>query len=103
MIIGVDNLHRIKQINNITDTSLAVIELDETTEDYPFKGWSDIKILSYCYEKDVQGFSLYPYIDINVVEKLEDRNREISQLRLEQAKANAELFEMMLMMNGGAL
>ena len=31
-------------LEKYTDEKLTVIDLDETSEFYPFKGWSDIKI-----------------------------------------------------------
>lgn len=71
MIIGINDQHQIKQIREVTDETLTQIALDEEAESYPFKGFSDIRVLCYCYKKDEHGFSVYPYIDTNVIEKLE--------------------------------
>lgn len=77
MKIGINNLYQIKQLNEITDMSLAVIELEETSEKYPFNGWSDTKILCYCYKQDENGTSVYPYIDTNIIEKIDADNEKI--------------------------
>lgn len=76
MLIGVNKQYQIKQIRDITDTSLTVIELDETLETYPFKGWADAKILCYCYKKTGYAISVYPFINTNVIEKLEKQEKE---------------------------
>lgn len=72
MKLGLNEKHYIKQINNITDTSLKVIELKENpTEEeleFPFADrnhWTDELLLTYCYEellKDgvVVGTKIYP-------------------------------------------
>lgn len=71
MLIGVNKSNQIKQIKEITDVTLTIIELDETAETYPFKGWSDTKILCYCYKAGGNGMSIYPYVDTNIIDKLE--------------------------------
>lgn len=71
MKIGINTSYQIKQINKITDTSLIVFQLDETTEKYPFTGWSDAKILCYCYKLDEQGTSVYPYINTDKIDEIE--------------------------------
>ena len=65
MIIGINKLYQIKQVRDITDTLLTVVELDELSEDYPFKDCSDSKILCYCYKQTENGTSIYPYIPTN--------------------------------------
>lgn len=75
MKIGINSLYQIKQIREITDTALTVIELDELAETYPFEGYSDTKILCYCYKND-NGISAYPYIDTNLIERLEAGTQE---------------------------
>lgn len=77
MKIGINSAYKIKQIRDITDPTLTVIELDETTPEYPFKGWSDTRILCYCYKDIGQGIEIYPYIDTNVIEKLEVENEKL--------------------------
>ena len=72
MIIGINEKKQIKQVRQITDESLLVVELDETSEIYPFKGWSDEKILCYCYNDNGKSVSVYPYIDTNIIEKIDD-------------------------------
>lgn len=81
MIIGINDKNQIKQIRDITDASLTVVELDEAAESYPFRGWSDTKILCYCYRQDSNVISIYPYIDINIIEKIESDNAKIVQAR----------------------
>lgn len=81
MVIGINNRNEIKQVKNITDSSLTVIDLDETALDYPFNGWSETKILCYCYESSDKGVSIYPYIDSNIIEKIELSDKETSKNR----------------------
>ena len=81
MKIGINNLYQIKQIKDITDASLTVIEFDELAEFYPFKDWTDTKMLCYCYKDDGQSVSVYPYIDTNIIEKIEADNAKILQTR----------------------
>ena len=77
MKIGINNKYQIKQIGDITNEKLTVIELDETAENYPFKNWSKTKILCYCYKAENNCVSVYPYIDTNIVEKLETNAKEL--------------------------
>lgn len=93
MLIGINNIYQIKQIRDINDTSLTVIELDETDQLYPFKGWSDAKILCYCYKQTDNVVSIYPYIPTNIVEKIEADNMKI--LQQEVAGTNAMVLEFM--------
>lgn len=72
MKIGINEKYEIKQVRDITDLSLTQIELDETNPTYPFNGWTDEKILCYCYKTDGGSVSIYPYIDPKVIEKIDD-------------------------------
>lgn len=81
MLIGVNERYQIKQIREVTDSSLTVLELDENAENYPFAGWSDTKILCYCYKANEESIAVYPYIDTNIIEKIEADNNKILQAR----------------------
>jgi hypothetical protein len=81
MIIGVNEKYQIKQIREVTDPTLTIIELDENAENYPFTGWSDAKILCYYYKVDDESIAVYPYIDTNIIEKIEADNQKILQAR----------------------
>ena len=81
MKIGINSSYEIKEVNNITDTTLVVFEFDETSENYPFKEWSNTRILCYCYKQTEQGVSIYPYIDPKVIEKLEQQAEEQRKLQ----------------------
>ncbi len=72
MIIGINEKHQIKQLHNITDPLLTAIEIDEETN--PFKGWTDIKIMCYCYEKNDNSTAIYPYVDYNKILELEQES-----------------------------
>jgi hypothetical protein len=72
MVIGVNNLHQIKQIHQITSSDLKQIEIDESSPDYPFKNWTDERILCYCYKQAEQGISVYPYVDPNKISEFEN-------------------------------
>jgi len=96
MKIGINELYQIKQMREIIDTSLTVIELDELATSYPFKGWSDTKILCYCYKDTGEGLSIYPYIDTNIIEKIETDNEKIKQLN-EQLSNTQEAVDFLIM------
>lgn len=71
MIIGINERNEIKQLNNVTDTSLIKITLVETEEGYPFVGWSDTRILCSCYKKDEGGVAVYPYVNTDKIDEIE--------------------------------
>jgi len=71
MIIGINERNEIKQLNNVTDTSLIKIPLVETEEGYPFVGWSDTRILCSCYKKDEGGVTVYPYVNTDKIDEIE--------------------------------
>lgn len=81
MKIGINEYYQIKQIREITDTTLIIIDVDEDSFSYPFYGWSDNRILSYCYKKTKGGLSIYPYIDTNIIEKIEQQEGERLKLQ----------------------
>lgn len=81
MNIGINGNYQIKQIRDITDITLTIFELNEIDELYPFKNWSDAKILCYCYKVDDCGISVYPYIDTNIIEKIDEDNAKLLQHR----------------------
>ena len=81
MLIGVNSLHQIKEIHNINDVSLTTVELDENAPNFPFTNWRDTRILCYCYKQTDQGISIYPYIDTNIIEKLEQQEEERVKLQ----------------------
>lgn len=88
MLIGINEKHQIKQIRNITDNSLTVIELDETSENYPFKGWTDTRILSYCYKNDGNSTSIFPWVDTRAIDQYENEvlNLQAQVIELEFEK-----------------
>ena len=91
MRIGINSLYQIKQMREITDLSLTVIELDETAYEYPFKGYSDTKILCYCYKADETGLSVYPYIDTNLIEKFDGYAKTVESLAVAGQIATKDL------------
>jgi hypothetical protein len=64
MKIGINDKHFIKQVDNITDTSLKVIDLNE--EEFADKDfWTNELLLTYCYEEIIKdgvviGTKIYP-------------------------------------------
>lgn len=80
MLIGVNERHQIKQIRTITDESLTVMELNEDDELYLFKNWSDAKILSYCYKVEGNVVAIYPYINTDIIEKLETQEQKQNEI-----------------------
>lgn len=90
MKIGINSLHQIKQVREITDENLTVLELDESSESYPFKGWSDTRILCYCYKVSDGGVSVYPYIDTNIIERLEGAESQSEMLMIALAELDMQ-------------
>ena len=60
MKIGIDSNFKIKQLYDITDKTLKVIEVDR---DKVFYDMSDYMILNYCYEEKEVGYSVYPSVN----------------------------------------
>lgn len=90
MLIGIDKQHKIRQVNDITDSSLTVIELEGD-----FTGWGDVEMLSYCCKKSENSITMYPYIDTDIIEKLvqeeDKRNNFVSFLTYELIQKQLEL------------
>lgn len=88
MLIGINQNYQIKQIREITDVSLTIIELDETSIFYPFRLWLDIKILCYCYKESEQGISIYPYVNTDKIQEFESEvlNLQAQVIELEFEK-----------------
>lgn len=82
MRIGIDAQHRIRQIGESIDSWLTVVELDETAPSYPFTGWTESRILSYCYKEIDGAVALYPFIDIDVVDRLDEHYKAMEALAL---------------------
>ncbi len=91
LLIGINDRFEIKQIRDISDSSLRVIEV----EDYIFGNMSDFLILNFCYEPTDTGFSLYPGHDYETLIKVD--NDEILSL---QALAVELQFEKRLLQGG---
>ena len=54
MKLGINEKFFIRQINTITDPTLTIIELDESSDEFPFTDrdyWTDELLLTYCYEE----------------------------------------------------
>ena len=54
MKLGINEKFFIRQINTITDPTLTIIELDESSDEFPFIDrdyWTDELLLTYCYEE----------------------------------------------------
>ena len=90
MKIGINSLHQIKQVREIIDANLTILELDESSEFYPFKGWSDTRIFCYCYKVSESGVSVYPYIDTNIIERLEGAELQNEMLMLAIAELDMQ-------------
>ena len=58
MKIGINERYEIKQINEITDTTLTILEIPDDT--FP-SDWDTETILKYCYKDDGHSIAIYPY------------------------------------------
>lgn len=83
---NVSKLHT--ELNNVGIRPFPVFELENGDGDFTFPEGTDMA-------------SVQQIIDAHNPTPLPKPLSEIEQLRLEQAHANAELFEMMLMITGG--
>jgi len=67
-------IYPIRQLREVTDETLTIYDLDEEAYSYPFRDWSDARILGYCYheERDDSGTllytTIYPHIPIEVLD-----------------------------------
>lgn len=68
------------------DKGLTCHTFDEESDSYPFKGWSDARILCYRIEVDEEEriTMMTPYVDTNIIEQIE---------RLELTKASSEVVD----------
>jgi hypothetical protein len=87
MLIGIDQDNNIKQINNITDTELRVIDVDRENV---FGEMSDTRVLNYKYIEFEGGYSIIPSIPLIDIELIEVR-QENGILRQQLASVNADL------------
>jgi hypothetical protein len=88
MKIGINSQSQIKQIGDITDINLRTIELDDTSDNFQFKGWSNTRILSSCYNDNGLSVSVYPYIDDTKIVETENEilNLQAQVIELEFEK-----------------
>lgn len=68
MLIGIDVNGDIKQIDEMTDSSLIVKEVDRDTT---FPGFSDTRILNYRYIEAENSRCITPAKDLKEIERLE--------------------------------
>lgn len=78
----------IKALGCSDDNGLTCHTYDENSAAYPFKGWSDARILCYRVEFDESDniVMFTPYVDTNIIEQIE---------RLELTKASQETVDEM--------
>lgn len=116
MKLYLDNQNRITAVNSTDRTDLHMIELDETAPDYPFTGWSVVRICCYkigyttevvSEETDADGNvisqvlkyhinMLTPYVPthmLSAIEQLEKENKVQSEAILTTDEAAIELYE----------
>ena len=69
MYISVNSQNEIKEVGISTDTSLTSLYVDEKNENFPFKGWSEVKICCYKVEvKDGIVIMMTPYVDSRFID-----------------------------------
>ena len=72
MYISVNSQNEIKEVGISADTSLTSLYVDENNENFPFKGWSEVKICCYKVEvKDGIVTMLTPYIDSRLIDNFD--------------------------------
>ena len=94
MKIYVNEKHEIKAINESTDMTLTMYEVDRESV---FGSMSDFMILNYCYKQDENGYSIYPSSDYSkLVEedykiKVDETQKKVSILEAENEALKQEL------------
>ena len=79
MKVFVNEEGKIKAIHASDDTSLQMYELDETADLFPFKGWSDARIM--CYR-------------INVAPIMEDVEVDLTEEEMTEKQADIDAIEL---------
>ena len=92
MILYVDNENKVRAVNTTTDTSLTPLYVDETSDLFPFKGWSVAKIC--CYKVNVQDgivTMMTPYVDSRMLEHIDQLGKQIEVVTPYEAKETASI------------
>ena len=79
MKVFVDEEGKIKAIHASDDASLQMYELDETVDLFPFKGWSDARIM--CYRINVAPIMEDVEVDLTE-EEMTEKQAEIDAMEL---------------------
>lgn len=96
MKLFTDDNGRILAVDSTERTDLIEIEVDESAEDFPFKGWSDVKVCCYRVEVTDGHISMMtPYVPTNVIGALENMESKNAEMKAE----NEMLMECVLEMS----
>lgn len=81
MKLYVDDKGCIMAVNSTDRTDLTEIYVDDTAEDFVFKGWSETRICCYRIKVTDGAITMFtPYVPthmISAIENLESRNAEL--------------------------
>ena len=82
MNVFIDDKNRIMDVGESTNDKLTKVFIDETLENYPFKGWNEEKLKCYKVTVDEKGEVLVynPFVPdefIDVIERLEGENAKL--------------------------
>ena len=78
MILFVDSESKVRAVDNTTDETLTPLYVDESSDTFPFKGWSTAKIC--CYRVSVSDgvvTMITPYIDSRNLEMIDNMGHQI--------------------------
>lgn len=81
MYISVNERNEIKEVGVSSDPSLTSLYVDENSDMFPFKGWSDAKIC--CYKVNVVDgivMMLTPYVDSRMIEHFDQVGRQTEEV-----------------------
>lgn len=79
MTIYTDSSGRIMAAGSTDRTDLTAVELDESAIDYPFKGWSDIRICCYRIQAQRGHITMMtPYVPTHMIAVLETQDSKIT-------------------------
>lgn len=78
MILFVDSESKVRAVDTTTDETLTPLYVDESSDTFPFKGWSTAKIC--CYRVSVSDgvvTMMTPYIDSRNLEMIDNMGHQI--------------------------
>ena len=92
MKLYVDKNGCIMAVNSTERTDLTEIYVDDTLDDFAFKGWSETRICCYRVEVTDGVITMFtPYVPTHMISALENLEKQNTELRATQEENDADL------------